>query len=120
MRFIYRLAASQRKAQLSHFSSLLIKPRLRIDRRALTGSGRLLALADHNKGSPCRCSPLWPTTAEPRRMVAIEWIRVSQQDLPDQAVPRCPYQRTLIPSDPCTDDFTLASPPMFHKVPISP
>ena len=26
----------------------------------------------------------------------------------------------MIPKEPCTDDLTSASPPIFHKVPISP
>src|SRR6476619_5279858 len=60
----------------------------------------------------------------PHLRAAIRWRRgsISTDDagLDTAGLPLHCYQRTLMPREPCTEDLTSASPPMFHRVPISP
>ncbi len=68
---------------------------------------RLLASAQHP-----RAAVRWSRSSISTRLMATALLLAVLQL-------HC-YQRTLMPSEPCTEDFTLASPPMFHWWPISP
>lgn len=85
-------------------------------RQALTV---LWEVADRACGKQLKAlSPMWVDALEHHRHLDVDRAPVALGRGPPQ--PARLYQRTLMPSEACTEDFTVASPPMLHRWPSSP